>query len=235
MLQSKITSSRTKAKTLIAAKKVFIEGQVANKSGHMVAENEKIEIKQTETQYVSRGGIKLKKAIDMWPSRIGNSTCLDVGASTGGFSDVLLKEGALLVYAVDVGYGQLAWELRNHKKIINLERTHILKINENIFVPKPTIVAIDLSFISITKVLPSIISYSAKGSTIYALIKPQFELSRSKITKKGIVKERSFREEALQNVLNYSKRLGLTLVGYDESPITGSSGNIEFISSFKAP
>jgi 23S rRNA (cytidine1920-2'-O)/16S rRNA (cytidine1409-2'-O)-methyltransferase len=178
---------------------------------------------------VSRGGLKLKAALDKWPSPIKGAVCIDVGASTGGFTDVLLQEGAAKVYAVDVGYNQLAFSLRQDPRVVVMEKTHILKMDASVLMPRPSIATIDVSFISLLKVLTKVSEVITSPGAIYALVKPQFEVGQEHIGKGGIVRDQKARLDAVTRVLTLATSLRLSDNGYIESPIQGADGNVEFL------
>ena len=233
LLKRGLETSRKKAISLIMSGKVIVDENRIDKPGKMISKNANIRLKNKKTPFVSRGALKLKKAIEKWPVNIENTICLDVGASTGGFTEILLNKGAKKIFAVDVGYGQLAWKLRNDKRVINLERTNILHIKIDKIKPIPSIAVIDVSFISITNVLPKIINYLTSEAYIYTLIKPQFEVEKINISKGGIVRNDYIREKIIKKIINYTKNLGLKNIGISKSPITGTKGNIEYIAAFK--
>lgn len=223
--------SRSKAQSSILAGEVFVAGQKVDKVGTLVFKDAAIEIKKKQKPYVSRGGFKLEAAIAQWPCPIEGMVCIDVGASTGGFTDVLLQHGAKQVFCVDVGYGQLHFRLRNDPRVHNLEKTHIVHVPLGTFVPAPQIAVVDVSFISLTRVLPAVLRHLDKQAFLYVLIKPQFEVGPKDIHKGGIVKDPIKRQEALERILSFMSQLGLKLVGYSQSPILGADGNVEYIAA----
>lgn len=235
-----LTESREKAKTTIMSGLVFVNGQRADKPGMQVAPDVSVEVKGAALPYVSRGGFKLEKALKVFPIDPVGKICMDCGASTGGFTDVLLKNGAARVYSVDVGYGQLAWSLRQDERVINMERTNIRYISSE-QIPEPIDIAVmDLSFISIKLVLPAVYALLKEGADIMCLIKPQFEAGREEVGKKGVVRDKSVHLSVIESVLQFAASAGLTVMGLDYSPIKGPEGNREYLcymkkGSFDAP
>ncbi|MEI6237933.1 MAG: TlyA family RNA methyltransferase [bacterium] len=230
-----LVKSRTLAVIFIKNGSVFANGKVVAKASEMI--DELAEIKITETQpFVGRGGQKLKHALDFWNVNVEGKICLDIGSSTGGFTDCLLQAGAERVYAVDVGSEQLVPELLENLKVISLEKTDIRKVESLTEVGKgaelaeaPSLVVIDVSFISLTQILPHAIRLSSPNTEIIALIKPQFELDSKSLNRNGIVTEESLRMKALEKIKREAEKLGLKIAGETTSPITGGSGNIEFL------
>lgn len=221
--------TRTRAQARILAGDVVVGDHRVDKPGHLVRDNEPIRLKNNSLPYVSRGGLKLEAALKAWPAPFQGAICIDIGASTGGFTDALLQHGAACVYAVDVGHNQLAYELRIDPRIRVFEKTHILKVPVGTFDPKPSIAVIDVSFISLHKVLPAALKHLTHPAWIYVLIKPQFEVGPDKLTKGGIVKDLSAREHARDNILTLATKLGLDILGCQESPIQGTDGNVEYV------
>lgn len=227
------TESRERAKTTIMSGLVFVNGQRADKPGTPVAPDAKIEVRGEALPFVSRGGFKLDKALKVFPVDARGKICIDCGASTGGFTDVLLQHGAAKVYAVDVGYGQLAWKLRTDERVVNLERTNLRYITRE-QIPEPIELAVmDVSFISIKLVLPAIKELLLPGADIICLIKPQFEAGREEVGKKGVVRDSRIHCEVIHNILYFAPEIGLTPMGLDYSPIKGPEGNIEYICHLK--
>ena len=227
------TESRERAKTTIMSGLVFVNGQRADKPGTPVAPDAKIEVRGEALPFVSRGGFKLDKALKVFPVDARGKICIDCGASTGGFTDVLLQHGAAKVYAVDVGYGQLAWKLRTDERVVNLERTNLRYITRE-QIPEPIELAVmDVSFISIKLVLPAIKELLLPGADIICLIKPQFEAGREEVGKKGVVRDSRVHCEVIHNILYFAPEIGLTPMGLDYSPIKGPEGNIEYICHLK--
>lgn len=223
-----LAESGNKAQRLIMAGQVYVDGQKADKPGHPVRSDVDIEVRQP-LPYVSRGALKLKAALDAFPFPIQDAVCLDVGASTGGFTDLLLQQGAAKVYAVDVGRGQLHYRLREDARVVNLEQTHIRELTAA-HVPEPvSVLVIDTSFISLATVLPLAWSFLADGGWCAALIKPQFEVG-PKLLSKGVVRDDAARQEAVGRMTDMARQLaGAELLGVVESPIHGPKGNIEYL------
>ncbi len=228
-----LTESRERAKTTIMSGVVFVNGQRADKPGMSVASDATVEIRGETLPFVSRGGYKLDKALRVFPVDPAGKTCIDCGASTGGFTDVLLQHDAAKVYAVDVGYGQLAWKLRNDERVINLERTNLRYVTDELIPEKLDLAVMDVSFISIKLVLPAVKALLKDGADIVCLIKPQFEAGRDEVGKKGVVRDERVHEEVVHGILDFAPTIGLTPVGLDFSPIKGPEGNIEYICHMK--
>lgn len=227
------TESRERAKTTIMSGLVFVNGQRADKPGMPVSPDAKIEVRGDALPFVSRGGYKLDKALNVFPVDPAGKVCIDCGASTGGFTDVLLQHGAGKVYAVDVGYGQLAWKLRTDERVINLERTNIRYITAE-QIPEPIDLAVmDVSFISIKLVIPAVKSLLKPDADFICLIKPQFEAGREDVGKKGVVRDIEVHKKVVKSILEYASQAGLSVRGLDYSPIKGPEGNIEYICHLK--
>jgi len=227
------TDSRERAKTTIMSGLVFVNGQRADKPGMPVAEDAQIEVRGNALPFVSRGGYKLDKALKVFPVEPEGKTCIDCGASTGGFTDVLLQHGAKKVYAVDVGYGQLAWKLRSDGRVVNLERTNLRYVTEEQIPEKLDMAVMDVSFISIRLVLPAVKNLLKENADIICLIKPQFEAGREEVGKKGVVRDERVHENVVRGILEFAPGIGLTVMGLDFSPIKGPEGNIEYICHMK--
>lgn len=227
------TESRERAKTTIMSGLVFVNGQRADKPGLSVSPDAKIEVHGDALPFVSRGGFKLDKALKVFPVDPSGKVCIDCGASTGGFTDVLLQHGAARVYAVDVGYGQLAWKLRNDERVINLERTNLRYVTEEQIPETLDMAVMDVSFISIRLVLPAVKQLLKPGADIICLIKPQFEAGREEVGKKGVVRDESVHKEVVNGILQFAPTIGLSVMGLDFSPIKGPEGNIEYICHMK--
>ena len=224
-----LTESRERAKTTIMSGLVYVNGQKADKPGMQVAPDAKVEVRGDALPYVSRGGFKLEKALNVFPVDPSGLVCIDCGASTGGFTDVLLKNGAVKVYAVDVGYGQLAWSLRNDARVISMERTNVRYITSE-QIPEPLDLAVmDLSFISVKLILPAVYPLLKDDAAVVCLIKPQFEAGRDEVGKKGVVRDKQVHLSVLQSFLDFVPTAGFTAMGLDYSPIKGPEGNIEFL------
>ncbi|TYP00232.1 23S rRNA (cytidine1920-2'-O)/16S rRNA (cytidine1409-2'-O)-methyltransferase [Geothermobacter ehrlichii] len=229
LVERGLAGSRERARALILAGQVLVNEQRIDKAGSQVAVDVELRLKREDIPYVSRGGLKLEAALKQFPVRIGGRVAIDVGASTGGFTDCLLQHGAARVYAVDVGYGQLAWSLRNDTRVINLERTNIRHLTADRLDPLPDLAVIDASFISLAKVLPPTLALLQPEADIIALVKPQFEVGRGKVGKGGVVRDPALRRKALQDVADAARELGLTVGQSIESPVPGPKGNREFL------
>ena len=228
-----LVESRERAKTTVMSGLVFVNGQRADKPGMQVSPDIKVEIKGTALPYVSRGGLKLEKALKVFPIDVNDKVCIDCGASTGGFTDVLLKNGAAKVYSVDVGYGQLAWSLRNDERVVNMERTNIRYISSEL-IPEPLdICVMDLSFISVKLVLPAVCALLKDNAQLVCLIKPQFEAGREEVGKKGVVRDKAVHLSVIESVLSFAPTVGMTVMGLDFSPIKGPEGNREYLCYMK--
>lgn len=230
LVQKGITESREKAKALIMAGQIYIENQKCDKAGMMVdAENTKIELRGETLKYVSRGGLKLEKAMKQFPIELQDKVCMDIGASTGGFTDCMLQNGAKKVFAVDVGYGQFAWKLRNDERVVNMERTNIRYVTEEQIGEKLDFASIDVSFISLKLVLPVAKTLLKDDGEIVALIKPQFEAGREQVGKKGVVKDPKVHLLVVKGIVEFSENSGFSVKGISYSPIKGPEGNIEYL------
>lgn len=224
-----LVQSRERAKTSIMAGKVFVDGHRIDKCGEKVCKSANIELKGEELPYVSRGGFKLEKAIKSFNINLNNKICMDIGASTGGFTDCMLKNGAQKVFAIDVGYGQFAWKLRVDPRVVCLERTNVRYLTVEKVKELSDFASIDVSFISLTKVIPSVLNLLNDKGEIMALIKPQFEAGRDKVGKKGVVREASTHIEVITKIVDYAKENNMTILNLDYSPIKGPEGNREYL------
>lgn len=227
------TDSRERAKTTIMSGLVFVNGQRADKPGMQVEPECALEVRGSALPFVSRGGYKLDKALKVFPVDPQGMTCIDCGASTGGFTDVLLQHGAKKVYAVDVGYGQLAWKLRTDERVINLERTNLRYVTEELIPEKIDLAVMDVSFISIKLVIPAVVRLLKPDADYICLIKPQFEAGREEVGKKGVVRDKSVHARVIRSILDFAPTAGLSVMGLDYSPIKGPEGNIEYICHLK--
>ena len=224
-----LADSRERAKTTVMSGLVFVNGQRADKPGMPVSPDAQIEVRGEALPFVSRGGFKLDKALKVFPVDPAGKLCIDCGASTGGFTDVLLQHGAAKVYAVDVGYGQLSWKLRVDERVVNLERTNLRHVTRE-QIPEPLDLAVmDVSFISIRLVLPAVKELLKDGADLICLIKPQFEAGREEVGKKGVVRDEAVHRSVVQGILDFAPAIGLSVLGVDYSPIKGPEGNIEYI------
>ncbi|NLJ69605.1 MAG: TlyA family RNA methyltransferase [Firmicutes bacterium] len=224
-----LAESREKAKGAIMAGTVFVDGRRIDKPGTGVGTDAEIEIKGESLPFVSRGGLKLAKALAVFPVKVEGKIAVDIGASTGGFTDCLLQNGAAKVYAVDVGYGQLAWSLRQDSRVVVMERTNIRYVTRDQLAEPADLAVIDVSFISLTKVLQAASDLLIPQGEIIALIKPQFEAGRELVGKKGVVRDARVQADVIAKVLDFAQSIGLGILGMTYSPITGPEGNIEFL------
>ena len=229
LVQKGFTESREKAKRIIMTGVVFVDGQRVDKAGAQVPEDADIEVKGSLCPYVSRGGMKLAKAVEKFDIDLKGKNCVDMGASTGGFTDCMLQNGAEKVYSIDVGYGQLDWKLRTDKRVVNIEKTNIRYLDRALISDIIDFVSIDVSFISLTLILPVAYDVMRAGGEIVCLVKPQFEAGREQVGKKGIVKDKSVHREVIIKVASFSKQLGFAVNGITFSPMTGTKGNVEYL------
>lgn len=228
-----LQESRQRAQAVIMSGEVFVNGQRVDKPGTAVAEDAQIEVRGGTLAYVSRGGLKLEKAMAAFPIDLNGAVCADIGASTGGFTDCMLQNGAEKVYAVDVGYGQLAWSLRSDPRVVTMERTNARSLTPEMF-PEPMDMAVmDLSFISVRLVLPAVRELLRPGAPAVCLIKPQFEAGREDVGKKGVVRDSAVHERVLREFLDFAPGAGYTVMGLDFSPVRGTEGNIEYLAYLK--
>lgn len=221
--------SREKAKAVIMAGQVYVNNQKADKAGTEIKEDDIVEVRGNTLKYVSRGGLKLEKAMQEFPISLEGRICMDVGASTGGFTDCMLQNGAVKVYSIDVGYGQLAWKLRCDERVVNLERTNFRYADEEIIKDKIDFSSVDVSFISLKHILPNLNRLLAENGSAVCLIKPQFEAGREKVGKKGVVREKSVHLEVVNNIIDIALENGFSVCGLQFSPIKGPEGNIEYL------
>ncbi len=223
------TDSREKAKAIIMAGQVYVYNQKADKCGQSYDENCKIEVRGAAQKYVSRGGLKLEKAINNFDFDLNGKITMDIGASTGGFTDCMLQNGAKKVYSIDVGYGQLAWKLRTDERVVNLERTNMRKVTREQVPDEIDFFSVDVSFISLKLILPVARQLMAENAQAVCLIKPQFEAGREKVGKKGVVRDPAVHIEVVQNIFNFCLENGFDVLNLDYSPIKGPEGNIEYL------
>ena len=233
LVQHGMIQSRERAKALIMAGVVFVNEQKVDKAGEMIKEDAKVEVRGHDIGYVSRGGLKLEKAMQCFPLTPNGKVCMDIGASTGGFTDCMLQNGAVKVYAIDVGYGQLAWKLRCDERVINLERTNIRHVTEKEVPELLDFASVDVSFISLKLVLPVLYRLLKEGGEAVCLIKPQFEAGRELVGKKGVVREESTHVMVVENALSFAKDNGFTPIHLTFSPVKGPEGNIEYLMHLK--
>ncbi len=224
-----LTPSRERARTSIMSGLVFVNGQRADKPGTAVSPESVVELRGEVCPYVSRGGYKLEKALRVFAVNPAGMTCLDSGASTGGFTDVLLQAGAKRVYAVDVGYGQLAWKIRSDARVVVHERTNIRYVTHALIPEDIDLAVLDLSFISLRLVLPAVRGLLGEAGQVLCLVKPQFEAGKEKVGKKGVVRDRAVHLEVLETFLTDARAVGFVPLGLDYSPVRGPEGNIEYL------
>ena len=229
LVKKNLAESREKAKAVIMAGIVYVDDQKEDKAGSMFEETPKIEVRGSTLKYVSRGGLKLEKAMTHFGVTLDQKICMDVGASTGGFTDCMLQNGAVKVYSVDVGHGQLAWKLRNDPRVVCMEKTNIRYVTPEEIPDKIQFVSIDVSFISLTKVLGPVKALMEPDGQVVCLIKPQFEAGREKVGKKGVVRERSVHLEVIRMVAAFAGSIGFEALHLEFSPIKGPEGNIEYL------
>lgn len=229
LVKRNLAPSREKAKAIIMSGSVFVDGQREDKAGSSFPEEVQIEVRGHTLPYVSRGGLKLEKALANFDVTVDGKVCTDVGASTGGFTDCMLKNGASKVYAIDVGRGQLDWKLRQDERVVCMEKTNIRYVTPEDIGEPVDFSSIDVSFISLSKVLPAVCGYLRDGGEVAALIKPQFEAGREKVGKKGVVREKSTHISVIEAVCGYAHEAGFAVLELDFSPIKGPEGNIEYL------
>ena len=229
LVERGLQESRQKAQATIMAGLVYVAGQKVDKPGTNVANDAEIEVRGKALHYVSRGGLKLEKALQTWPITLTGKICADIGASTGGFTDCMLQNGANKVYAVDVGYGQLDWKLRNDGRVICLERTNARYLTHEDIPDTLDFASIDVSFISLKLIFPALYELLSDGGEVACLIKPQFEAGREKVGKKGVVRDPAVHLEVLESFLIFAKENNFTVLGITYSPIRGPEGNIEYL------
>jgi len=224
-----LAESREKAKAVIMAGTVYVNNQKADKPGEAVEEDAKVEVRGNPLPYVSRGGLKLEKALQRFSIKLDGVVCMDVGASTGGFTDCMLQNGAQKVYSVDVGYGQLAWKLRSDERVISLERTNARYLTAEQIPEKIGFASIDVSFISLKIILPAIKPLLLGCGYLVCLIKPQFEAGRDKVGKKGVVRDRKVHTAVIEDIMLFAFQNSFSVLGLTYSPVKGPEGNIEYL------
>lgn len=230
-----LAESREKAKAIIMTGNVFVEEQREDKAGSTFAEDAQIRIKGTPMKYVSRGGYKLEKAMELWHVPLQDKLCMDVGSSTGGFTDCMLQNGAVKVYAIDVGTNQLAWKLRQDERVVSMEKTNIRYVTPEDIADPIDFSSIDVAFISLTKVLIPVWNLLKNGGRVVCLVKPQFEAGREKVGKKGVVRDKKVHEEVVCHIMTYALSMGFEILGLSYSPIKGPEGNIEYLLYIEKP
>ncbi len=229
LVEQGLFESRARAQAAIMAGQVLVDEQKIDKPGTSVKAEAKIRLLGDQLKYVSRGGLKLEKALQVFPVTVAGKVMADIGASTGGFTDCALQNGAAKVYAIDVGYGQLAWKLRNDPRVINMERTNARALDEH-SLPEPIdAVSIDVAFISLDKILPAVKKLLAPGAFVLALVKPQFEAGKEHIGKKGVVRDPEVHKEVIRRIIDLAGEEGFSIGGLDFSPVKGPEGNIEYL------
>ena len=233
LVKRNLASSREKAKAIIMSGNVFVDGQREDKAGTSFSEEVQIEVRGHALPYVSRGGLKLEKAMKNFDVSMEGKVCTDVGSSTGGFTDCMLQNGAVKVFAIDVGHGQLDWKLRQDERVVCMEKTNLRYVQPEDLGEPIDFSSIDVSFISLTKVLLPIRNYLKENGEIVALIKPQFEAGREKVGKKGVVREKSTHIEVIEKVTDYAVSIGFEVAALEFSPIKGPEGNIEYLVHLK--
>lgn len=229
LVNRNLAASREKAKAIIMSGIVYVEGQKEDKAGSMFDDGVAIEVRGATLKYVSRGGLKLEKAMTHFGVTLSDKVCMDVGSSTGGFTDCMLQNGAVKVYAVDVGHGQLDWKLRNDERVVCMEKTNIRYVTPEDIADRIQFASIDVSFISLTKVLGPVKALLTEDGQIVCLIKPQFEAGREKVGKKGVVREKSTHLEVIEMVIAFAVSIGFEILNLEYSPIKGPEGNIEYL------
>lgn len=221
--------SREKAKAIIMAGQVYVNNQKVDKAGTEIKSDDTLEVRGATLKYVSRGGLKLEKAMQEFPITLKNKICMDVGASTGGFTDCMLQNGAVKVYSIDVGYGQLAWKLRTDERVVNLERTNFRYVTNEQVPDKIDFASVDVSFISLYHILPVLNTLLSDDGQAVCLIKPQFEAGKEKVGKKGVVRDLSVHLEVVEKIIGLAIENGFNVLGLQFSPIKGPEGNIEYL------
>lgn len=229
LCQHGLAQSRERAKALIMAGIVFVNEEKSDKPGNMIDEQARVEVRGHDIGYVSRGGLKLERAMQVFPVSPSEKVCMDIGASTGGFTDCMLQNGAKKVYAVDVGYGQLAWKLRCDERVKNMERTNIRHVTSEMLEEPVEFFSVDVSFISLKHIFPVAAAVTTADAQGVCLVKPQFEAGKEKVGKKGVVREAQTHREVLHQAIAYALENGFSVLGLDHSPIKGPEGNIEFL------
>lgn len=229
LLKRALAPSREKAKAVIMEGSVYVNGQKEDKAGSMFEENVQVEVRGKTLKYVSRGGLKLEKAVKQFGLSFADKICMDIGASTGGFTDCMLQNGAKKVYAVDVGYGQFAWTLRNDPRVVCMEKTNIRYVTPKDIDDVLDFASVDVSFISLTKVLGPAKELLADNGEMVCLIKPQFEAGREKVGKKGVVRDKKVHLQVMERVTDFARQAGFHILDLEFSPVKGPEGNIEYL------
>ncbi len=229
LVQHGLIQSRERAKAMIMSGVVYVNEQKVDKAGEMIKEDARVEVRGHDIGYVSRGGLKLEKAMQCFPLTPRGKVCMDIGASTGGFTDCMLQNGAEKVYAVDVGYGQLAWSLRTDARVVNMERTNIRNVTPELLEDEIQFFSVDVSFISLYHIFPVAQTITAPDAMGVCLVKPQFEAGREKVGKNGVVRDPATHREVLHKAMNFAVSNGFAVCGLDFSPVKGPEGNIEYL------
>jgi len=229
LFEKGFSQSREKAKSLIMSGIVFVDGEKVDKAGTVFDENVQIEVRGNTLNYVSRGGLKLEKAMKCFPIDLKDKVCMDIGASTGGFTDCMLQNGAKKVFAVDVGYGQLAWKLRCDERVVNLERTNVRYLKAETVGEPIDFISVDVSFISLTLILPVAKTYLSENAQLVCLIKPQFEAGKENVGKKGVVRDKEIHKNVVNKIISFAIEAGFDVKGLTFSPVKGPEGNIEYL------
>ncbi len=224
-----LAESREKAKAYIMAGVVFVNNQKADKPGSTIKPDDLLEVRANPLKYVSRGGLKLEKAMQVFELKLDGMICADIGASTGGFTDCMLQNGAEKVYAIDVGYGQLAWKLRTDSRVVNLERTNFRYVTEKEITDALDFASVDVSFISLSIIIPALVPLLKENGCAVCLIKPQFEAGKDKVGKKGVVRDPLIHQEVIEKIIDVMKVNNMSVLGLDFSPVKGPEGNIEYL------
>ncbi len=224
-----IAETRSKASAIIMSGEIYVNGQKETKAGYAVKDTDKIEFKGKKMPFVSRGGYKLEKAMKSFGIELNSCVCMDIGASTGGFTDCMLQCGATKVYSIDVGYGQLAWKLRTDERVVNLERTNFRYLTKETVTEDIDFASIDVSFISLKKILPVLFDFLKVDGQTVALIKPQFEAGKDKVGKKGVVRDINTHKDVISSIVEFAYESGFSVLNLDFSPIRGPEGNIEYL------
>ncbi len=233
LVQQQLCESRERAQAAIMEGRVFLGDRRINKPSESIGVQDNLILKTSQTEYVSRGALKLEKAVNVFSADLKDRIIMDIGSSTGGFTDVCLHMGARKVYSIDVGYGQLDWKLRNDPRVVVMERTNARYLEKDMFPEKPEITVMDVSFISIRLILPTAAGIMGDDGVFYTLIKPQFEAGREKVGKNGVVRDPDVHQEVIQNIVSFTEQMGWYTVNLDYSPITGPKGNIEFLAEIR--
>lgn len=233
LVRQQLCETRERAQAAIMEGRVFLGDRRINKSSEMIEPGDVLTIKSADIEYVSRGALKLEKAIRVFHADLGDQVIMDIGSSTGGFTDVCLRNGAAKVYAIDVGYGQLDWKLRNDPRVVVMERTNARYLSADMFPEKPSVTVMDVSFISIRLIIPAASEIMGETGVFYTLVKPQFEAGRESVGKNGVVRNPETHEKVLLHLSDFMQTAGLRMTALDYSPITGPKGNIEFLAEIR--